>query len=91
MNTKLIRYWFEFEIQNVFEFPPGIGIGCGVTAFDVDDAIQIMDKNIFPQARRPLIVIQIENIDISKLDQQHVIPNVANVTKRGIWFPLGYE
>ena len=29
--------------------------------------------------------------DVAELDQGHVIPNMGNMLKRGIWFPLGYD
>ena len=31
-----------------------------------------------------------EDIDVRALDPNHVLPNIGNVTSRGIWFPLGY-
>ncbi|MBN8861712.1 MAG: hypothetical protein J0H29_25235 [Sphingobacteriales bacterium] len=88
MSKSLKRYWFEFDIENVFAFPPGIGLGCGVTAINYDDAIQIMDKKIFYNIKMPPIKKYIEDIDINQLDQYHVIPNMNIPTERGIWFPL---
>lgn len=32
----------------------------------------------------------IENVAIPDLDQGHVVPNMGNIFKRGIWWPLGY-
>ena len=29
----------------------------------------------------------IENIDVNKLDQSHVIPNMGVVARLGVWFP----
>ena len=29
--------------------------------------------------------------DAASLDQGHVIPNMGNMLRRGIWYPLGYE
>ncbi len=85
------RFWFEFEMDNAFEFPPGIGIGCGVTAIDYDDALQIIDKKIFSDISRPSIKRIIKDVDIRELDQGHVIPNMKVPITRGIWFPSGYE
>ncbi len=31
-----------------------------------------------------------EDVDISRLDQNHVVPNIGIAAVRGIWFPLGY-
>lgn len=91
MNTILKRYWFEFEIESVFKVPGGIGLGCGVCAFSEDDAIRIMDEKIFTEIKRPPILKVIEDVDIRKLDQGHVIPNMLPPVYRGIWYPLGYD
>jgi len=29
--------------------------------------------------------------DASELDQGHVVPNMGNWLRRGVWYPLGYE
>jgi len=91
MKKELIKFWFEFDIKIAFDFPPGIGIGCGVTAFDYEDAIKIMDEKVFHSTRRPLFKKEIVDISINKLDTGHVIPNMRDSADRGIWFPLGYE
>ncbi|MFT3750125.1 MAG: hypothetical protein QM768_17540 [Agriterribacter sp.] len=91
MNVRFMRYWFEFDIKSAFDFPPGIGIGCGVTAFDYNDALRIMSEKIFFSIKIPPIKKYIENVDIHELDQNHVIPNMKVPLERGIWFPLGYE
>ena len=85
------RYWFVFQILSAFGFPPGIGIGCGITAIDLDDAIKIMDRKIFFASNRPPFKKVIEDVDIRTLDQGHVIPNMQSPVERGVWFPLGYE
>jgi hypothetical protein len=38
----------------------------------------------------PAVVQVVENVDVSTLDQKHVLPNIGDVTVRGVWFPLGY-
>jgi hypothetical protein len=91
MKDNLKKYWFEFEIDKAVNYPMGIGIGCGVTAIDYKDAIKIMEEKIFKKIKSPRILKTIENIHISKLDQEYVIPNMGAVIYRGIWFPLGYE
>lgn len=85
------RYWFEFEIDSAFKFPPGIGIGCGITAFNYNDALQILDEKIFCSVKRPPFKKIVENIDVNTLDQGHVIPNMNPPIYRGVWFPLGYD
>lgn len=91
MKNIYKRFWIEFEIDNVFSFPAGIGIGCGVTAIDYNDALALIDSKIFSNMIRPNIKNVIENVDIRRLDHDHVIPNMNPPNDRGIWFPLGYE
>lgn len=91
MKNYYRRYWFEFEIEIAFNFPTGIAIGCGVTALSYDDAIEIIDNKVFNKIKRPPIKQVIEDVDIRKLDQGHVIPNMKPPIYRGIWFPLGYD
>lgn len=91
MKQSFKRFWFEFEILSSFGYPPGIGIGCGITAFDYTDAINIMDQKIFTGMKRPPFKKVIENVDIRTLDQGHVIPNMNPPVDRDIWFPIGYE
>jgi len=33
----------------------------------------------------------IEDVDVSTLDANHVLPNMAPPNLRGVWFPLGYQ
>ena len=88
---QLIRYWFEFEnTDNVRSY--GIQIGCGVTAFNYSDALNILTTKMFKDGLMPEITNCIENVDIRTLDKGHVIPNIMwSPSERGIWFPLGYH
>lgn len=87
----MYRFWFEFEIDSAFDFPPGIGVGCGVSAHNYEDAIKILDEKVFNIIKRPPFKKVIENIDVSSIDKGHVIPNMKSPISRGIWFPLGYD
>lgn len=87
----MIRYWFEFKIDSVFEYPFGIGLGCGVTAYNYDDAIRLMDEKIFHSSKWPLIEKVVENVDIRNLDNDHVIPNMKSPAPYGVWYPLGFD
>jgi hypothetical protein len=91
MVIKLKRYWFEFEYENLESAPPGARLGCGVTAFTYDDALHIMDKKLFIETRRPPIKKVIKDIDVRTLDPGHVLPNYGVPSKRGIWYPPGYD
>ena len=84
------RFWFEFDISIEDAPPVGTLIGCGVTAYNYDDAIQILTEKIFTD-EIPTIISTKENIDVSTLDSNHVQPNIGDPSVRGIWFPLGYE
>lgn len=91
MNDLYRRFWFEFEIDTAFTYPPGIGFGCGVTAFSYEDAVRILDEKVFTTVKRPPFKKVVEDVDIQFLDQGHIIPNMAPPIYRGIWFPLGYS
>jgi len=91
MNVKLIRYWVEFSFENYNDLPPGISMGCGVTAYTQDDAIRILNEKVFKEKSMSQINKLIENVDIRILDQNHVIPNMKTPTERGVWFPVGYD
>lgn len=86
---QLVRYWFEFNEAE--DLPPSIRRGCGVTAIDYSDATNIMSQKIFKDHNMPELKTCIENIDIGKLDQGHIIPNMLAPNRRGIWFPIGYQ
>ena len=87
----LRKFWFEFEIDSAFNFPPGIGLGCGITTYDYNDALKMMDEKIFHSIKRPPFKKVIQDVEISMLDEGHVIPNMKNFNFHGIWFPLGYD
>ncbi|WPV00060.1 hypothetical protein SNE26_29035 [Mucilaginibacter sp. cycad4] len=86
--TKFTRYWFEFEFSH--NIPPGLGYGCGITAYSYDDALGILSRDVF-KGGIPTIKNLTENIDVSTLDAGHVLPNILPPTSRGVWFPYGYK
>lgn len=85
---SLRRYWFSFEKSSR---PTPLNLGCGVTAYDYDDAVKILRERVFVGKEFQKILGYIEDIDVSTLDPKHVLPNTGLVTVRGIWFPKGYE
>lgn len=88
--AALTRYWFEFQrTKNVIAH--GVQIGCGVTAFDYPDALQLLQVKMLKDDGIPEILNCLENVDIRTLDQGHVIPNVWPPTERRIWYPLFYH
>jgi hypothetical protein len=62
-----------------------------VTATDIGDAMAILRGAIFRGENLPEVEQITENVDISALDTDHVIPNMGNPLVRGIWFPAGFE
>lgn len=87
----LRRYWFEFEEPSAGALPPGTRAGCGVTAYSHDDGLAILRQRVFPGGDVPTIRKVVEDVDVSCLDPQHVIPNMGSVSRRGVWYPLGYD
>jgi hypothetical protein len=86
MSTLLHRFWFTFKN------PPqlsALNLGCGVTAYSRDDALGLLQG----RSSIPMDSLQIdevvENVQIDSLDPGHVLPNMGDVSQRGVWFPLG--
>lgn len=83
----LTRYWFEFDWGDQAPMRAVGGLGCGVTAFDREDALHLLTQVAFANEAVPPIKSVVENVDISTLDQGHVIPNMGASSERGVWFP----
>jgi hypothetical protein len=84
----LKRFWFKFNTSS--HLPPGALMGCGVTAFNLEDAKKILTEKVFMLS--PFSVAEvIEDINICELDKHHVQPNMGMPHQRGVWFPLGYS
>ena len=84
--NNLHRFWFTF--QDPPQFSP-LGLGCGITAHDYEDAERILASLVFAGRAVPIIKSVVEDIDVQTLDQSHVVPNMGLVTTRGVWFPQG--
>jgi hypothetical protein len=85
---NLQRYWIRFQLD---PFQPGPRPGCGVTAHNYEDALAILRNTVFCGKELPSIEHVIEGVDISSLDQKHVIPNMEVPVWRGVWYPKGYS
>ncbi|MGK2950143.1 MAG: hypothetical protein ACSLFP_16350 [Acidimicrobiales bacterium] len=79
----LRRYWLTFESEQT---PVELGHGCGVTAFDLDDALDLVAERIGSTVPAPSSVT--EDVDVSTLDAGHVLPNMLPPNERGVWFPM---
>ena len=84
----MLRLWLEFDPTRVL--PPGLAYGCGVTGYNYEDAIKLVQTQVFTDGPMPDPVRLVENVDVSQLNTNHVLPNMGNPLARGIWFPLGY-
>lgn len=82
------RFWIELEDEGRPDF---LKLGCGITAFDLNDAMKILEDKVFEGAVIPAVRRIIEDIDVSELDQKHVVPNMEAPMRRGVWFPRGYS
>ena len=75
---KMHPYWIN---------TPG-SLGVGITAYSKADALHqfvlAFGKEAQHGAPTPIT-------DLADLDQDHVIPNMGNHLKRGVWFPLGLD
>jgi hypothetical protein len=85
--VKLRKYWFRFQR---FAKPTPLNLGCGVTAYNYDDALALLAARVFLGEPVPPIAQVIEDVDISTLDPKHVLPNLETPVQRGVWFPKGY-
>ncbi len=89
----MIRYWFQFDFREYEMSIPfgGVVFGCGVTDYDYNHALSLLKNKVFKNETLPKIIKVIENVDISKLDEGIVIPNMSPPIYIGVWFPLGYK
>ena len=86
--VTLRRYWFQF--CDLGSGTP-LNLGCGVTARDYADALELMTNRVFKGGTVPTISGCVEDIDVSTLDERHVLPNIGVVAIRGVWFPQGCD
>lgn len=82
MNGYLTTFWVEFGDAHANKY--------GVTAYSLDDAISLLKEKVFRKQPMPPILNYKENIRVSDLDQNHVVPNIGPISERGIWFPISY-
>ncbi|XXF80872.1 hypothetical protein P2318_14255 [Myxococcaceae bacterium GXIMD 01537] len=80
------RYWVEFADRQEAE-RYGLGGGCGVSGYDREDALELIRERIFPGLELPRVSRIVEDVDVSSLDEGHVLPNIAPPVFRGVWYP----
>ena len=84
-NPLLHRFWIEFEPGSGIAWPPRWA--CGVTAYSLDDAMQLLRLRVFRECDVPPVRKVVEDVDITTLDRGHVRPNMGVPIWRGVWFP----
>jgi hypothetical protein len=88
---QLHRYWLKFDLTIHEPHPIGTLLGCGVTAYFLEDARQLVRELVFGSIPFPSISWRIEDVDVSSLDPGHILPNMGDPSRRGVWFPLGCD
>jgi hypothetical protein len=86
MNS-LRKFWFRFE---TLPRPTAVNLGCGVTAYNRDDALNLLREHVFGPYGLPPIVECIEDVELDQIEKKHARPNIGDTERHGIWFPLGY-
>jgi hypothetical protein len=86
MNS-LRKYWFRFES---LPRPTVVNLGCGVTTYTRDDALNLLREHVFGPNGPPTIVECIEDVELHQIERKHSCPNIGDTQCRGIWFPQGY-
>jgi len=70
------RFWIRFDVK-FGEQTYGVFLGCGVTAASREEGGDPM----------PRILSVVEDVDLSTLDANHVMPNIGDPDKPGVWYP----
>lgn len=85
----LHRFWFQFE-RDALGHSAAMVTGCGVTAWSVHDAMNLLSTRVFHGRPVPAIRSVKVDVDPATLDATQVVPHMGSTDVRGIWFPLGY-
>lgn len=80
----LHRYWFIF-VEG--DGPSILDGGCGISAYNEEDARNILQDEVFSVYGARGITEVIEDIDIQALEENHVRPNMGVPVWRGVWYP----
>ena len=80
----LTRYWFEFVRGGQ---ATALSRGCGITAYNLDDARRMLRQEIFPLYGDRATVRVLEGVEFASLDER-VRLHLGNPAVRGVWFPV---
>jgi hypothetical protein len=73
----LIPFWFETSV----------GLGYGVTAASLEEAMQLLRLCGYPRSGEAITAV-VPGVEFDALDQKHVVPNAGPTAVRGVWFPM---
>ncbi len=80
-DQRLVPFWIRFlgepELQHSY----------GVTAYSLDDALALLQKQhlVGQDIERPIGVTA--NVRIEDLDPSQIVPNCGPMGFRGVWYP----
>ena len=80
----LTRYWFEFVRGGQ---ATALSLGCGITAYNLDDARRMLRQEILPLYGDHAPVRVLEGVEVASLDER-VRLHLGNPAVRGVWFPM---
>ena len=90
-GSHLTRYWIESDVTLDDGHPPGALLGCGVTASSEREALDLVRHHVWGGSDLPPLRSVSEDVDVSELDAEHVLLNMAAPDRRGVWFPRGFD
>jgi hypothetical protein len=94
----LRRYWIQFDLPPMERTRGGwltiddtaeayMRGGCGVTGYDLDDCLRLIQEVVFRGDALPAVASVIEDVDVSSLDFDRLRGNFGVPVWRGIWYP----
>ena len=84
----LTQYWFVFARGGR---PTALSLGCGITAYSLEDARKILRQAVFPLYGERAVARVIEGVDVASLDPERVRPHLGNSAAPGLWFPVASQ
>jgi hypothetical protein len=85
-EIKLHQYWIEFDPSHG-KLLGWQGWGYGITAYSLEDALNLLREQFFNGESIPPVLSVIEDVDVSTLDAGHVRPDMGVCSWRGVWYP----
>jgi hypothetical protein len=81
-DRRLIPFWFSFPEDK--DYP----IGVGVTAFNVEDAVDLLEEFEFFYHKTAIQIKITENVKWDEIPYAPTVhPKMGPIVVRGIWYP----